>query len=405
MVALFSTLLSKNNEGDSSSAVSSSVIPTVIQLYTSTLIMNPSSSNTKSPPGHAILSYQATHVSEDASLSTQTATEEASSTLFGKRHAKNLQHETPNLGVWNCKVSPLMDSLLHIPSSSHHYVFTVNLSDPTTVEPDMTSMQQALVRHLIASSDTTPTNTTTTQTTSSTTTLNQLSNVTFGLAPEDTPPTTSVAQEENHDKIQFHLMICAIVPLNKKEYQETQAQNLVVYHLHRFAAAIGATLVFCQATDRPLNPTIATPEMGEQEEKDSTLATLDVGQVARVWRRFAQDSVLEHHDAIFDSNQDKELIETVFLRNANHPPAWNASTDSLWKALPAKPKEHDHEKKSKPNPSGDDAWLQQLRDSIASLATEPTATAAAAASTTSTSKAKQTEDAEVSSFFENLLKK
>jgi hypothetical protein len=73
--------------------------------------------------------------------------------------------------------------------------------------------------------------------------------------------------------------------------------------------------------------------------------------------------------------------------------------------LPAKPKEHDHEKKSKPNPSGDDAWLQQLRDSIASLATEPTAAAAAAASTTSTSKAKQTEDAEVSSFFENLLKK
>lgn len=377
---------------------SSSSIPTIIQLYTSSLI-NPSP--TKPVAGHAILSYQAVEVHDSVSSSSGN---EEESTLFGRKQTKTSVVETPNLGVWNAKISSstnkLADSLLNIPSSSYAYCMTVNLSNPSQVEPDMACMQEALVRHLIATSSTT---------TTSSTSLYQLKNVQFGLAPEDTPASTSVVADESDRKIFANVMICAILPSSKEEqdYQTTQAQNLVLYHVRRFAAAIGASLVFSNnRNDSTINKNSKEEENTPEQDKNQ-VSTLTVNQVAHVWREFALNQKLQDDNAaiyVSSSNNENELVETVLLRNANNPPAWNSSTDSLWKALPASSNENEATdetmKQGSSNNSGDDGWLQQLRDSLGTAATEPATT-----TTTTTSKANKTEDAEVSSFFENLLKK
>ena len=389
MVALFSSLLSSRNED--SAAVSSSSIPTVIQLYTSTPLQVHSSSKLA---GHALLSYQAVEVHEPSEETQET-------TLFGRKTKSSTSMvETPNLGVWNVKVlgsGTVVDSLLKIPSSPY-YCMTVDLFDPSQVEPCMTRMQEALVRFLIACPPAASKNE------GSMTSLYNLRMQTFGLAPNDTPPSTSAAAEEGDRHVCVHVMICAVTPKEpSSDYQTTQAQNLVTYHLRRFAAAIGATLVFVST-----NPV----EKSENDKQDTDNAenlqtALSISQLAHVWREWAQgnDVVKEQEDsaadtsrAIYPPHSQDELIETVLLRNANNPPAWDSSKDSLWKALPAKKEEANGETRKTTQSSGDDGWLQQLRDSLG-MAAEPTA-----AAPTTTTPAK-TDDAEVSSFFENLLKK
>jgi hypothetical protein len=370
MVALFSTLLSNASTDEvTSTSTSSSSIPTVIQLYTT----NPLALDTTSKlAGHAILSYQAVEVHA-------TASEE---TLFGRtRKSTSTVPENPNLGVWNAKVikeSALVDSLLKIPTSQH-FCMTIDVTDPSGVEPAMTRMQEALVRYLIAYPNK-----------EGSTNLYDLKLHTFGLAPEDESPTTSAAPDESDRNVCVNLMICAVRPASKRDdYKETQAQNLVLYHLRRYAAAIGATLVFVSTVDNNTD--------NDHDEAKSEEASLSLQQLGNVWRKFAQGSDIEEDTAVFCPDTNQDLIETVLLRNANCPGEWQASKDSLWKALPPLSQAADAKDKKAARSSGDDGWLQQLRDSLGSAA-EP-----AAASTPSTTP--KTEDAEVSSFFENLLKK
>jgi hypothetical protein len=368
MVALFSTLLS-NASTDEATSASSSSIPTVIQLYTTGPLALDS---TKKLAGHAILSYQAAEVN--------TAASEA--TLFGRtRKSTSTVPENPNLGVWNAKVlkeSALVDSLLKIPTGSH-FCMTVDLTDLSGVEPAMTRMQEALVRYLITFPNK-----------EGSTNLYDLKSHTFGLAPEDEPPTTTAAPDESDRKVCVNLMICAVRPVSKRDdYKETQAHNLVLYHLRRYAAAVGATLVFVSTVDNEMD--------NDQDDTKSEEASLSLHQLGNLWRDFAQENDIEEDTAVFCPDTNRDLIETVLLRNANCPGEWEASKDSLWKALPPMSQAADATDKKVARSSGDDGWLQQLRDSLGSAA-EP-----AAASMPSTTL--KTEDAEVSSFFENLLKK
>lgn len=395
MVALFSTLLKANE--DSTPSSSSSSIPTVIQLYTSFPLLL---QGNKTLAGHAILSYEAIEVPEDGASN---PTEEES-TLFG-RARKNTSStsnvaETPNLGVWNAHVLPpeksnTSDSLLKIPTSCY-YCMTVDLSKPELVEPSMTRMQEALVRYLIACPPSSSSEK------EASTSLYDLRDVQFGLAPNDTPATTTAAPDESDRSVYTNIMICAIVPFQPTEdYQETQAQNLVTYHLRRFAAAIGATLVFVSTSDKNNKNASDEPESENEQADDSKQATLSLSQLAHVWRDFASGKPIDNtsSNAIYITNKDQpdELIESVLLRNANNPPTWDSSTDSLWKALPPKQNEEKDDTKATKT-SGDDGWLQQLRDSLGTAA-EP------APATTKPATPAKTDDAEVSSFFENLLKK
>ncbi|OEU20904.1 hypothetical protein FRACYDRAFT_234535 [Fragilariopsis cylindrus CCMP1102] len=420
-MGLFSTLTSATTSSDGqanlrkspqSSTSSSANIPTLVQLYAGDVSTSSSSSsnngailmeNNPLVTGYTTLTYQAVQVGEQASRDDA---------------MKNHQHMNPDLGVWNCRVQqkekrsiPLIDSLLaKVAPQTSVYCLTVDLSDETSVETNLSSLQAALVRHLIehppSSSATTKTDTATTETdgemdidpatTSSTssgnnietTSLYDLQTAQFGLASEEKAAEQTI--EETAKDVKIGLMICAVVGSSSSSrggggdddtnqnnlaadissesaYKKKQARALVVYHLRKFANAINAALCF---VDRP-----AAVENHQSSEGDNKPQTTE-----------------------------EDLIESLLLRNANYPGHWDANKDSLWVALPSTSGGGGtSEMSTQTITTGDGGWLTQLRDSIASAlpATEKTS-GNEKASADDDGKPKE-KDAAVSSFFESLL--
>lgn len=378
MVALFSTLLSASNE--QSVTTSSSTIPTLVQLFRDSAIIL---DNNAKLAGHAVLAYQALEVAAPLA--------EGESTLFGhKRSSKSDVPQDPNLGVWNCRVSKagdsaLVDQLLKIPDTTPHYCLTVDLSDPSLVEPSLSLLQEALVRLLIQKPPPSDEND------KFNTSLATLRTAQFGLAPEDKQPTK--ATDEADEKVKFSLMICAIVPAvrntsnSNDAYKETQALNLVLYHLRKYAASLNATLCF-----------VRQAELGPDETEDQP--TMMVNEFAFTWLEWVLGKEVESPAMYSAGKHQEDLIESVLLRNASCPGHWEASKDSLWKALPPTIEvATEHIKREKPESVGDEVWLAKLRDSVE--------TAPIPAASPSPAKAADAakEDPGVSSFFENLLKK
>ena len=164
-MGLFSTLGSSSSDPQTTS----SVIPTVVQLYVKDPIQLDSTSKVN---GYTAMTYQAVQVGS-----------------FKEDEVKN-RHQNPDLGVWSCLAregdykQPMIDALLtQVCSASHTYCLTVNLADETTVEPHLTLLQGALVRHLIGNPPTEADEVQVRKT--ATTTLYQLQATQFGLALED----------------------------------------------------------------------------------------------------------------------------------------------------------------------------------------------------------------------------
>jgi hypothetical protein len=113
-------------------------------------------------------------------------------------------------------------------------------------------------------------------------------------------------------------------------------------------------------------------------------------------------------------NCQLDLVESVLLRHAHYPGHWDASQESLWTIFPAT-FEHNNNKGSattqKSSSSGDEGWLTEIRDSIA---TATTTTPASLSMQTPDAKKKgtgdgsggtveQTPDAGATDFFKSLL--
>ena len=323
-MGLFSTLTSATTSSDGqanlrkspqSSTSSSANIPTLVQLYAGDVNNSSSSSNNgailmENNPlvtGYTTLTYQAVQVGEQASRDDA---------------MKNHQHTNPDLGVWNCRVQqkekqsiPLIDSLLaKVAPQTSVYCLTVDLSDETSVETNLSSLQAALVRHLIEhppSSSATTTDTATTETdgemdidpattgsTSSgnnikTTSLYDLQTAQFGLASEEKAAEQTI--EETAKDVKIGLMICAVVGSSSSSrggggdddtnqnnlaadissesaYKKKQARALVVYHLRKFANAINAALCF---VERP-----AAVENHQSSEGDNKTQTTEAAAAA-----------------------------------------------------------------------------------------------------------------------------
>ena len=380
MVALFSILQSSSGAEAPVSALS---IPTLIQLYqTRAVHLDPNDE----PSGHAILSYQAVEVAPPSTISDD-------STLFGQKVSKSaaVAIVNPNLGVWNCRVShannetALVDSLLRVPGDTTHFCLTVDISDPSKVEPVISSLQEALVRLMIQKAPLS-------EQAALTTTLLQLRKTTFGLATNDDEASSKLntaAPMEAEEKVQITLMILALMPLTASTstaadaYKETQSKALVFYHLRKYAAALNASLCFISE---------ATPEGPDQNQ-----TTMTTEQLANVWSEWAQSNNLEDSAAVYlPGNHQVDLIESVLLRNAHCPGNWDAAKDSIWKALPPRIDNREQEVATKVD-TGDDAWLSTLRDSVVIDAPSTTKTLPL-----TTPKAKE-DAAAASSFFENLL--
>eukprot|EP00535_Pseudo-nitzschia_heimii_P004957 CAMPEP_0197188876 /NCGR_PEP_ID=MMETSP1423-20130617/18675_1 /TAXON_ID=476441 /ORGANISM="Pseudo-nitzschia heimii, Strain UNC1101" /LENGTH=459 /DNA_ID=CAMNT_0042640849 /DNA_START=63 /DNA_END=1442 /DNA_ORIENTATION=+ len=457
-MGLFSTLTastgsSASNEGaivEVTTPTSSATIATVVQLYSNQQIIL--MEDTPIVTGYSSLTYQAIQVgaaSDDAVVA----------------ELKN-RHSNPDLGVWNCRVvvsgnencDPLVDSLLaklvapsEIVSPPSVYCLTVDLSDETTVEPNLSALQAALVRHLIehppkAAPDANSSNDTTKiQTTS----LYDLQTVQFGLASDEKAAERAI--DEAAKEVRVGIMICAVVSSNDNNtvdesseaaYKKKQARALVIYHLRKFAASINSALCFVERPEAreqqesPKDPAAddgnndafgnsGGPENASSSDNNNTQLSVTYDKLSQLWRDMATGlAVWEQSQpetgagdttetadvsptALYGpGRQQDDLIESLLLRNANYPGHWDASKDSLWVALPAAG-EGANTTSTGTSTAGDDGWLMQLRDSIASAL--PPATDKADEKEKSATPAEDAgkpkeKDAAVSSFFESLLK-
>ena len=279
-------------------------------------------------------------------------------------------------------------------------------------------------------------------------------------SPKKGQTATSENEEEKDKEIKTSLMICALLPVSSGEeasevaYRKKQARALVIYHLRKFAASLNAALLFVNRQDpssadpgnNPASSVPGTPTAGggtaaggtggDEGESSSTQnqeqPTVSADAVSKLWRDYAMGepvwmtashgdatvveasteggddaaaadkddakvSVTIHSTPLYGPGHHQEdLIETVLLRNAHCPGHWDASKDSLWVALPLV---IDEKPETPLNTSGDEGWLSQLRNSIASA--EPVKAATPDKPKEETPKKK---DEAVSSFFESLLK-
>jgi hypothetical protein len=325
---------------------------------------------------------------------------------------------------------------------------------PSQVEPVITQLQQALVRYLIQHGEQQqqqqqqqpPIGNEPPPITTFTTSLHDLKSVSFGLADQDEKGKAQIsssgttAPEDRIIRIALH--ICVRVPnphgTDEDDYTHQQEHQFFMYHLRKYAAALNASLVFVADDSTPVMESSPT----ESHHHHQRQPTVTVSQLAIIWRELAKGKVVwsepvegvtstsstqlslpledqtttnapdatnpeeETYSLIYGpGHHQPELIESVLLRNGSYPGHWSASTDSVWKVFP--PEKNADAGKSPTNKAttaaGDDAWLEELRASLASVpglqTPPPKSSAKEPPSATRTPN-----DAAVSSFFEGLLK-
>jgi hypothetical protein len=152
-----------------------------------------------------------------------------------------------------------------------------------------------------------------------TTSLYQLQATQFGLAKEDDQPTQKNISD-SHKEIKTTIMICAIMPsendvdtyaeVSELAYKKKQAQALIIYHLHKFVAAIHASLCFVEPkapTTTPVMPSSQLPspskesqqQQQQQPPRPSSAALMMVAQplvnhnkLTQLWHNLALDQTV-----------------------------------------------------------------------------------------------------------------
>lgn len=453
-MGLFSTLATTSGDDgqpQSSSATttlaSSAQLPTLVQLYTDhkPILLEQTSKVT----GYTTMTYQAVQVgaSQDVELKNRHVNPDLG---VWNCHVQPVPSTSGETATNPPSSQQLVDSLLaKVAPQSSGYCLTVDLSEESKVEPSLSLLQSTLVRHLIehppqqTSSD--PATVSTDADKTKTTNLYELQTVQFGLASNDKQTEQKI--EEAAKDVKVSVMICAVLPpeddpteVSEQAYKKKQARALVIYHLRKFANAINAALCFVRDEEAALQEqwqadlaTASKESLAEATSFDNTAAAtaaedaqpaISYDTLSKVWYDLAMGIPVWQDDtytivkdvAVSASDesspdatvtitalygpgrQQEDLIESVLLRNANYPGHWDASKESLWVALPAP---------SEPAPpanatkTGDEGWLMQLRESIASALPADRATPKAEESKDDKPKEK---DAAVSSFFESLLK-
>jgi len=278
---------------------SPATLPTVIQMYSGSqqpILLDASTAASKetSCTPSTTLTYQALQV---GALPAEGG---GGGSAENKKLLSSI-HVAPDVGVWNCRVSPstggvnngtsgtsenaLVDALLaQTARDASTFCWTVDLTDASTVEPNVGLLQSTLVRHLIqhppgsgsvADDPSVTTGDGGVDDKTKTTTLYDLQAVQFGLATDDPASNTPKTIEEATKDVKITLMICAVLPSDDKTtdsgdaYRAKQAEALVVYHLRKFANAVNAALCFVPPYST-LN--IADTTKGGAENKDSVLS-------------------------------------------------------------------------------------------------------------------------------------
>jgi len=181
---------------------------------------------------------------------------------------------TPNLGVWNCRVSEtdpgIVTSLLegvlirNNDNRKHLYfptfVLALDLDESNAVQPSVANMIQIIVQYCaklenfvktqeeIGSPEEKENNDNKYDEIISqgTTNISVLRGKLFGKAPLDTDSEAATAVDVSSD-INISIVICGIFSKRSKEentYKEKQAVNLVSYHLQKYSSELNSTLCF-----------------------------------------------------------------------------------------------------------------------------------------------------------------
>ena len=268
---------------------------------------------------------------------------------------------TPDLGIYQCQValssssSSLTDAILPTVlssttnstanSTSPVFCMVVDMSSPSqynNVETTVTTIQQALIRFLIRHADSfrmsypnANRHSGTTGSSTTVTSLQQLKNVTFGLANDDTTTTmtTSTTTKDtttlDDTTIGIILQIGVIFEHHSSfdesknasnpssssttsatplDYATQQQQHLLMYHLRKYAAALNATLLFINtdlstssSSFSNLETTVAatnvettnTTVMQQQQQP-----TVHVREIPWLWKALANHEPIWNYDSI-----------------------------------------------------------------------------------------------------------
>uniref|UniRef100_A0A7S2VZ01 Uncharacterized protein n=1 Tax=Eucampia antarctica TaxID=49252 RepID=A0A7S2VZ01_9STRA len=389
---------------DANTTSSNSIEPcTVLQLYEDTYIDFWNQQIIRQTKGESASYRQVTY----HAICTEKEEEQGGNTRLPGRVAQikntnKLGGKQPNLGIWNVHVNQSHITASSLNSENTTFLWSVDLSTPQQVYASMQSFLKATCKYFDS--------------------LSTLSS-SFGQAPNNS------SEEEVSEQIppftKNQLIIAAIVPPNTTTttFEEKQAQCLLQYHLHKFAAQIKATLVF--VSDEILKE--------EDDAEDVKKNGIFVSDLSPIIHDLCSNSDEEKDNTVEFMHQDHDLdvIESVMLRNASCPGLWDANTQDLQEVFPPTTEKESNvlasPSKQAPN-NKNDAWLQTLADSLGDMRTTAnddasTVVSAGTASTKkSTSSVRRSTSAksikgsmrkstsnnsgdDVGSFFADLLKK
>ena len=445
--------------------------PTAVQLYANAYISFASyvlldtstaadtatggdaTTNNNAPKRFEVLSYQSSHIPEST----------RDFPVYNSKGSivnKSAGVEEPNFGIWDChcgtsqngttgstfsnasfmRVSTLLKGVLPPPSSpSPIFLAVVDLALPHLVQPMLSSMISSIVDYSTEKEPKEDEDTTELDSMAGmmvvqgTTSVSKLTMTKFGKAPtsKETAALPALAEDEGDEPPadsttgakDLTLVLCAVLPrtptnmdsnFEEVTYKDKQAQNLVRYHLFKYASQIQCTLAFVRNDDKQESIHVVMPEEEKGgEETSSPMASsstasdgikgISVQDLSIVIRRLSQNlppveqteaMVVEEDDddqeeesktdeqqqhtqptttqpSIYAPGQyDTELIDSAYLRNASCPGVWNANEDDLAVALPPMTKENVSKDKTpvrKEGLGGDEEWLTRLADSVTAV--------------------------------------
>jgi len=391
---LFKSLGKKKGPGEaeedtSSSSQSTGTFPCAIQLYSNKHLDFQKQDNNKSNRNQ-----KATANFPYASLTYQAVTD------------TNTVSTNPSFGVWDLRCNPnkgvALTSLLlqkvALKSTNNaendtpmpiSILLTVDLSEPKKVYASMKSTLDILVQFFTSINDGKEEGDdsiiSSFEEGCCTTSIHSLAKAIneFGIAPEkldSVPPL-----ESNYPEMQISFIIAGILPSSSPDapaptqsYVEKQAQNLVFYHLHRFAKTSNCALVFTTLNDVDEAEEKKTEVVTTEGDSNADNSGSNVGNeihalikylnISTSGQSIPEQSSSEnetHMSSQFHlpNSHDEEVIAGVMLRNASCEGHWDAAKDSMEKALPNSDIKSTPKKKDKGNSDlleDEDAWLDTL---------------------------------------------
>jgi hypothetical protein len=250
-----------------------------------------------------------------------------------------------------------LDGVLRSEDCIPTFLWTLDMERPSIIGQTVNNMAKILLKHFQSRHESKPIHTHSTF--SQTTSIAALASTVFGQAPSDSTTTHHQHLPSSAPEGHFRLILCAVLPnhssIAKFQYMERQALRLVHYHLHRYANALHATLLFLQDTHTSVGGAGSNNHMefdSLQSQGNTTdtfslanVVGLTVQEVSRILKAILQDTrqtvhslpdnktgsmdtrLLDKDDPINNTNPTMDPLETETYENGIQVPM---SPTAIW---------------------------------------------------------------------------